>query len=122
MYGKTAIDFPRRVVCLTSETAEIAHLVGAGDRVVGVPGTARRPDAAETVAGMLEDAAAGRALEPVHPEASAAEALVRQRQPDWISYADWRRLDEVEVARGRAQGRPRVKLTSVEEMLALLGR
>ncbi|MBM3220307.1 MAG: cobalamin-binding protein [Candidatus Rokubacteria bacterium] len=46
MYGKTAIDFPRRVVCLTAETAEIAHLVGAGDRVVGVPGTARRPDAA----------------------------------------------------------------------------
>ena len=46
MYGKSGIDFPRRVVCLTSETAEIAHLVGAGDRVVGVPGTARRPDAA----------------------------------------------------------------------------
>jgi iron complex transport system substrate-binding protein len=34
------------VVCLTAETAEIAHLVGAGDRVVGVPGTARRPDEA----------------------------------------------------------------------------
>lgn len=31
-------------MCLTAETAEIAHLVGAGDRVVGVPGTARRPD------------------------------------------------------------------------------
>jgi iron complex transport system substrate-binding protein len=31
-------------VCLTAETAEIAHRVGAGDRVVGVPGTARRPD------------------------------------------------------------------------------
>ena len=46
MYGKTAIDFPRRVVCLTSETAEIAYLVGAGERVVGVPGTARRPEAA----------------------------------------------------------------------------
>jgi len=46
MYGKTAVDFPARVVCLTSETAEIAHLIGAGDRVVGVPGTARRPDAA----------------------------------------------------------------------------
>jgi len=30
-------------VCLTAETAEIACLVGAGDRVVGVPGTARRP-------------------------------------------------------------------------------
>jgi ferredoxin--NADP+ reductase len=87
----------------------------------GVIGT-NKPDAAETVANMLEDAAAGRALEPAHPEAGAAEALVCQRQPAWISYADWRRLDEVEVARGRAQGRPRVKLTSVDEMLALLGR
>jgi iron complex transport system substrate-binding protein len=46
VYGKSAVDFPRRVVCLTSETAEIAHLVGAGERVVGVPGTTRRPDAA----------------------------------------------------------------------------
>jgi iron complex transport system substrate-binding protein len=46
VYGKTGVDFPRRIVCLTAETAEIAHLVGAGDRVVGVPGTARRPDAA----------------------------------------------------------------------------
>ena len=46
MYGKTAVDFPQRVVCLTSETAEIAYLVGAGERVVGVPGTARRPEAA----------------------------------------------------------------------------
>ena len=46
MYGKSAIDFPQRVVCLTAETAEIAFLVGAGDRVVGVPGTARRPEAA----------------------------------------------------------------------------
>ena len=46
MYGKTAIDFPQRIVCLTAETAEIAFLVGAGDRVVGVPGTARRPEAA----------------------------------------------------------------------------
>ena len=45
MYGKTAVDFPQRVVCLTAETAEIAFTLGAGDRVVGVPGTARRPDA-----------------------------------------------------------------------------
>ena len=46
MYGASDIEFPRRVVCLTAETAEIAFLVGAGDRVVGVPGTARRPEAA----------------------------------------------------------------------------
>src|SRR5215472_14696608 len=45
VYGKTSIEFPQRVVCLTSETAEIAYLIGAGERVVGVPGTARRPEA-----------------------------------------------------------------------------
>ena len=46
MYGKTAVDFPQRIVCLTAETAEIACTLGAGDRVIGVPGTARRPEAA----------------------------------------------------------------------------
>src|SRR5881409_228569 len=46
MYGTSRADFPRRIVCLTAETAEIAFLLGAGDRVVGVPGTARRPEAA----------------------------------------------------------------------------
>jgi iron complex transport system substrate-binding protein len=46
VYGKTGVEFPQRIVCLTAETTEIAFLVGAGDRVVGVPGTARRPEAA----------------------------------------------------------------------------
>jgi iron complex transport system substrate-binding protein len=46
MYGAARADFPRRIVCLTAETTEIAFLLGAGDRVVGVPGTARRPEAA----------------------------------------------------------------------------
>lgn len=34
---------PRRIVCLTAETTEIAFAVGAGDRVVGVSGYAVRP-------------------------------------------------------------------------------
>jgi len=45
VYGKTGVEFPQRVVCLTAETAEIAFTLGAGERVVGVPGTARRPEA-----------------------------------------------------------------------------
>jgi ferredoxin--NADP+ reductase len=87
----------------------------------GVIGT-NKPDAAETVECMFEDLAGGAVLEPAHPEAGAAETLVRQRQPSFVSYADWLKLDAIEVAQGRAQGRPRVKLTSVEEMLAALGR
>jgi iron complex transport system substrate-binding protein len=46
MYGKSPVEFPQRIVCLTAETTEVAFMVGAGDRVVGVPGTARRPEAA----------------------------------------------------------------------------
>jgi ferredoxin/flavodoxin---NADP+ reductase len=87
----------------------------------GVIGT-NKPDAAETVECMFEDLTLGTVVEPAHPEAAAVEALVRQRQPRFVSYADWLKLDEIEVARGRVQGRPRVKLTSVEEMLAALGR
>jgi len=87
----------------------------------GVIGT-NKPDAAETVECMFEDLARGAVLEPAHPEAAAAETLVRQRQPSFVSYNAWLKLDALEVAHGRAQGRPRVKLTSVEEMLAALGR
>src|SRR5256712_10192841 len=43
MYGTGSTEFPERVVCLTAETVEIAYRVGAGERVVGVPGTARWP-------------------------------------------------------------------------------
>src|SRR5437867_11696826 len=43
MYGASRTDFPRRIVCLTAETTEIVFALGAGDRVVGVPGTAHRP-------------------------------------------------------------------------------
>ena len=87
----------------------------------GVIGT-NKPDAAETVECMFEDLARGAVLEPTRPEAAAAETLVRQRQPNFFSYADWLKLDAIEVSRGRAQGRPRLKLTHIDEMLSALGR
>lgn len=46
MYGKAEVDFPGRIVCLTAETAEIVYALGAGDRVVGIPGTVVRPQEA----------------------------------------------------------------------------
>jgi ferredoxin/flavodoxin---NADP+ reductase len=87
----------------------------------GVIGT-NKPDAGETVACMLEDLNRGAIGHPAHPDAAAAEELIRQRQPLYFSYRDWIRLNELEVARGRSLGRPRVKFTRVKEMLAALGR
>lgn len=43
MYGTSDPGLPQRIVCLSSEHVEICYALGAGERVVGVPGTARRP-------------------------------------------------------------------------------
>jgi ferredoxin--NADP+ reductase len=86
----------------------------------GVIGT-NKPDAAETVTEMLEDVAAGQTLEPSEPDPAAAERLVRQRQANYVTYADWLRLNELEIARGRARGSPRLKFTRLDEMLDVLG-
>jgi ferredoxin--NADP+ reductase len=87
----------------------------------GVIGT-NKPDAAETATCMIEDVAEGLTLKPQQPEVAAAEQLVRACQPNYFTYADWLRLDELEVTRGKAAGRPRIKFTCVEDMSAALGR
>lgn len=87
----------------------------------GVIGT-NKPDAAETVDAMLEDVASGAVPVPSHPDPAVLEALIRRRQPHYVSFADWQKLDELEVRRGKPAGRPRVKFTTVEEMLEALGK
>jgi len=82
----------------------------------GVIGT-NKPDALETVRCMVEDLAQGATLQPTYPQATAAEKRIRERQPLYFSYADWRRLNTLEVARGRTMGQPRVKFSRVEAML-----
>jgi ferredoxin--NADP+ reductase len=79
-----------------------------------------KADSVETVNALVEDLVAGSLPVPAAPDPAALEALVRERQPQIVTFDDWKRLDGIEVERGRPQGRPRVKLTSVEEMLAAL--
>jgi len=87
----------------------------------GVIGT-NKPDAVETVTGMLEDLARDIHLRPADPSPATVERLVHERQPQYLSYQDWQRLDELETRRGKETGRPRVKFTRVKDMLAALGR
>ena len=49
---------------------------------------------------MLEDAAGGRTLQPAEGD---IETLLRARQPDLVTWADWLRLSEDETARARAR-------------------
>ena len=76
--------------------------------------------AIESVQCMLEDAKAGKMLKPTEPTAEAADRCVREHQPACFSYGDWRKLDEHEINLGKEAGRPRVKLTTVDSMLAAL--
>jgi ferredoxin--NADP+ reductase len=84
----------------------------------GVIGT-NKPDAAETAESMLQDAALGRTLPG---EGADVEPLLRQRQPDLVTWPGWVRLAEAEAACGKEQGRPRVKNTRVADMLAVIRR
>ncbi|TRW82152.1 ferredoxin [Mycolicibacterium sp. 018/SC-01/001] len=71
--------------------------------------------AAETVHSLVADYNAGLLAEPGH-RPSALDRFVRGRQPKVVDAAGWRAIDAAEVARGRGE-RPRVKFTSVDEML-----
>jgi ferredoxin--NADP+ reductase len=98
----------------------------------GVIGTNKR-DAQETVNAILHDlaplldaasssavsngASADRAHLPSQADGAAVEALLRERQPDLVTYSGWEAIDRRERALGEPAGRPRVKLTRIEQLL-----
>jgi ferredoxin--NADP+ reductase len=80
----------------------------------GLIGT-NKADSVETVRSLLADA-------PNLPRAAdgdpdAVEATLRERGVRYVTVPDWLELDRHELALGEAQGRPRVKLVHIEEML-----
>jgi len=98
----------------------------------GVIGTNKK-DAQETVDALLEDLApsgngaapdagaggarGGAVHVPSSPDPDAVERLLRSRQPELVTYAGWEAIDRHERALGEPAGRPRVKLTRLEELL-----
>jgi ferredoxin--NADP+ reductase len=88
----------------------------------GVIGTNKK-DAQETVDAILADAAPGGdgLNAPSSPDADAIERLLRKRQPALVTYDGWASIDRHERSLGESSGRPRVKLTRIEEMLRVAG-
>ncbi len=83
----------------------------------GVIGTNKK-DAQETVDAIFADAADEEGLNvPESPDGAAIELLLRERQPELVTYDGWSSIDRHERALGEPVGRPRVKLTRIEEML-----
>jgi NADPH-dependent glutamate synthase beta subunit-like oxidoreductase len=83
----------------------------------GTIGT-NRPDGYEVagkIAAALGEGDSGKA------GGAGLDALLRDRDVGIVTFQDWQRIEAAEGARARS-GSPREKFTSVEEMLAALGR
>jgi ferredoxin--NADP+ reductase len=85
----------------------------------GVIGT-NKPDSAETVDRLLDDIASGTIVPKPRGQREAADQLLQSRGVQVVSFADWKRLDELEQAAGKPRGAPREKFTRITEMLSAL--
>jgi ferredoxin--NADP+ reductase len=83
----------------------------------GILGTNKR-DAEETVSRLVEDLAAGALPQPPNPRREQIDAFLMERKPEFVTAEGWRAIDRHELERGRSERRPRVKLTSRDELLA----
>jgi len=89
----------------------------------GIIGT-NRADAVATVASILHDATNSEATGlNRHPKGGSAGLLAALDRTGTrvVNYEAWRRIDSEELRRGAELGRPRQKITRIEEMLALAG-
>ena len=94
------------------------YVVGWAKRgASGVIGT-NKPDANETVELMIADLPTTPAAAEPNPQ--AVVELLQQRNIRYITLEEWQHLDSMETEAGEQQGRPRVKITSVDEMLDAL--
>jgi ferredoxin--NADP+ reductase len=84
----------------------------------GVIGTNKK-DAQETVDAVLADINAGALHTPLSPDAESVHEMLLSRRPDLVTYEGWSEIDRHERALGEPTGRPRVKLTDIEQMLRI---
>ena len=83
----------------------------------GVIGT-NKPDSQATVEKLLEDVDD---LAPCEtPDSEALENLLKERGIRVVTFEDWTKIDQAEIARGARAGKPREKFTRLEEILNLL--
>lgn len=101
----------------TGEPVPGAYVVGWAKRGSTGGIGANRVCAGETVTTLLGDAADGRLRSPSRSE-RALSRLVQRRQPQLVRGAGVRAIERREIDAGLASGRPRVKLTTVEDLLA----
>jgi len=85
----------------------------------GIIGT-NKPDSYESAESLVTDVKEGVHWLPIAPDREAVTALLQSRGVCYITFADWQKLDKIEVERGQSEGKPRVKFTDIDEMLRVV--
>ncbi|MBI2916241.1 MAG: NADP oxidoreductase, partial [Elusimicrobia bacterium] len=85
----------------------------------GVIGT-NKPDSHATVEKVLEDAQTN--LLSVSPPSNADDifSLLQNKKVRVLNYADWKKIDSLEIQNGKSKGKSREKFTTIPEMLDAL--
>jgi ferredoxin--NADP+ reductase len=125
------VPFDPATSTVSNIAGQVAH-PSSGEVVAGeyVVGWAKRgptgrignnkADAVATVEVMVADLRTLKGIRDDHRDPSRIEAVLRRRGIDYTTYQGWKVLDAHELARGAAQGRPRVKVCAVPEMLEVI--
>jgi ferredoxin--NADP+ reductase len=104
----------------TGEVVPGEYVVGWAKRgPTGLIGN-NKPDSAATVEAMLADLPNLQGIRDDLRDLSRIVAYLHERDIDYVTYQDWKMLDQYEVASGSRQGRPRVKVTTVPNMMAVI--
>ncbi|NTW04080.1 MAG: hypothetical protein HGA19_22885 [Oscillochloris sp.] len=85
----------------------------------GIIGT-NKPDSVSTVAAMLDDLTELEGIADEKRDPQLIVDLLHARGVNFVSYEDWQLLDAYETSAGEAQGRPRVKITRISEMMEII--
>ena len=69
---------------------------------------------------MLADLPTLQGIEDERRTPDQIEQFLHTVNCDVVTYEDWKRLDQFEIAQGKVQERPRVKVTALPEMMAII--
>ncbi|MCW8130560.1 MAG: NADP oxidoreductase [Planctomycetota bacterium] len=100
-----------------------AYVVGWAKRgPSGLIGT-NKTDSIATIESLAADFQPGQTPPAVAKDAraEAMPELLTSRGVRWVSFEDWKRIDEEEVRRGKANGKIREKFVNIQEVLKFLG-
>ncbi len=112
--------FPNESGRITDNESVVPQLYTAGwikRGPSGIIGT-NRACAKETISSLIEDV---NKLDSGNKQGrQKTYSILDSRKVKYINFQQWKTIDQVEVERGEAKGKPREKITSIDEMLAVL--